>query len=175
MGCGRPGEAPDPGISLQRSALREGIVEVGMLTGAIESVRFGNGAAGRSQGVESARNPFRMGSALSPGREQRVESGCVQGDAVWLERETASDVPLPGEAAEPLTDLTFVGFVEGLELDGRVVVFTDGEFVFYGRQGDVIDGRFRIVRFGLESVDLVAIDGQGEQTLRLQPENSGGL
>ena len=66
MGCGRPWEAPDPGISLQRSVLSEGIVEVGMLTGAIESVRFGNGAAGRSQGVESARTPFRMGSVLSP-------------------------------------------------------------------------------------------------------------
>ena len=65
MGCGRPGEVPDSGVSLQRGALRDGIVEVGMLTGAIESVRFGNGAPGRSQGVESARTPFRMGSVVS--------------------------------------------------------------------------------------------------------------
>ena len=55
----------DSGISLQRGALREGIVEVGMLTGVIEPVRFGNGAPGRSQGVESARTPFRMGSVVS--------------------------------------------------------------------------------------------------------------
>ena len=52
MGCGRPGEAPDSGISLQRGVLREGIVEVGMLTGAIESVRFGNGAAGSGVGTD---------------------------------------------------------------------------------------------------------------------------
>ena len=70
-----------------------------------------------------------------------------------------------------MTIQRMLSFVEGVALEGRVVVFTDGEMVFYGHRGDVIDGRFRIVRFGLESVDLVAIDGQGEQTLRLQPEN----
>ena len=50
------------------------------------------------------------------------------------------------------------------------MVLTDGELVFHGRVGEVIDGRFRIVGIGLESVDVARIDGRGQQTLRLSGE-----
>ena len=53
-------------------------------------------------------------------------------------------------------------------------MLTDGDLVFHGRVGDVIDGRYRIVRIGLESVDVERVDGQGEQTLRLPSDPSSG-
>lgn len=39
------------------------------------------------------------------------------------------------------------------------MVLTDGEIVFHGRVGDVIEGRYRIVTLGFESVDVEGIDG----------------
>ena len=71
--------------------------------------------------------------------------------------------------------LTFIGFVESPGIEGRVVVLTDGTLVFHGRVGDVIDGRYRVVGVGLESVDVERVDGQGHQTLRLASEPSSGL
>ena len=71
--------------------------------------------------------------------------------------------------------LTFIGFVESPGIEGRVVVLTDGELVFHGRVGDVIDGRYRIVETGLESVEVERVDGRGQQTLRLSSGSSGGL
>ena len=73
-------------------------------------------------------------------------------------------MPTGGSADIPLR---FIGFVESPGIEGRVVVLTDGEVVFHGRLGDVIDGRYRIVDIGLESVDLERIDGRGGQTLSL--------
>ena len=74
--------------------------------------------------------------------------------------------PIAG-AGRPRLPLTFIGFVESPGIEGRVVVLTDGETVFHGRVGDVIDGRYRIVGLGTESVDVERIDGRGQQTLRL--------
>ena len=87
-------------------------------------------------------------------------------------------VPAPRSAASPGATgdvpLTFIGFVESPGIEGRVVVLTDGELVFHGRVGDVIDGRYRIVGIGLESVEVERIDGRGQQTLRLSSESSSG-
>ncbi len=63
--------------------------------------------------------------------------------------------------------LSFIGFVESPSVEGRVVVLTNGERVFHGQMGDVVDGRYRIVEVDLESVEIERIDGQGRQTLRL--------
>ena len=79
--------------------------------------------------------------------------------------------PAPRGAALGGIPLTFIGFVESPGIEGRVVVLTDGENVFHGRVGDVLDGRYRIVGLGLESVDVERIDGLGTQTLRLSSES----
>ena len=42
-----------------------------------------------------------------------------------------------------------------------------GRNVFYGREGDIIEGRYRIVRIGLESIEMMHVDGRGQQTIRL--------
>jgi hypothetical protein len=39
--------------------------------------------------------------------------------------------------------------------------------VFYGKEGDIIDGRYRVLRVGPDSADLSYTDGRGRQTLRM--------
>jgi len=50
---------------------------------------------------------------------------------------------------------------------GRVAVLSDGRFVYYGRQGDIIEGRYRIVSVGDQVVEMEYLDGSGRQVIRL--------
>lgn len=116
------------------------------------------------------RNPFRFGAVTSPPPSAPPMAPPVTGGAA-----PGGPVPAPPRAAPPPAPpagrpLVFMGFVESPGITGRVVVLTDGETVFYGREGEVVDGRYRIVALGRETVDIERIDGQGRQTLRLPGE-----
>lgn len=50
---------------------------------------------------------------------------------------------------------------------GRVAVLSDSRFVYYGRQGDIIEGRYRVVSVGEQSVEMEYLDGTGRQVIRL--------
>jgi hypothetical protein len=67
----------------------------------------------------------------------------------------------------PPIPLRFIGIVEASARGTKVAVLSDGRDVFYGREGDAIDGRYRIVRIGVESIELEYLDGRGRQTIRL--------
>jgi hypothetical protein len=67
---------------------------------------------------------------------------------------------------QPIT-LKFIGTVTVPGETGRVAVLSDGKFVYHGREGDIIDGRYRLVLIGEESVQLEYVDGRGRQTIRL--------
>jgi hypothetical protein len=62
-------------------------------------------------------------------------------------------------------------FIGTLEVPGqakRIAVLSDGRTQpVYGREGDIIEGRYRIVRIGAESIEMEHIDGRGRQTIRL--------
>ena len=38
---------------------------------------------------------------------------------------------------------------------------------FRGKEGDVLEGRYRLLRIGPDSVDLAYLDGRGRQSIRL--------
>jgi hypothetical protein len=57
--------------------------------------------------------------------------------------------------------------VEGKKPVGRLAILSDGRGVYYGHEGEIIEGRYRILRIGVESVDLAYLDGRGRQTIRL--------
>jgi hypothetical protein len=46
-------------------------------------------------------------------------------------------------------------------------VFSDGHDVFFGREGEVIEGRYKILRIGIESVEVSYADGRGRQRIPL--------
>ena len=47
-------------------------------------------------------------------------------------------------------------------------VLSDGKSApMYGKDGDIIDGRFLIVKIGTESIEMTHADGRGRQVIRL--------
>ena len=180
-GCGAGG-APDPAPGDAVVGVTSPAGETAAVPGAQDEwpvLRLDEMAVDRSDSEPERRNPFRFGAPRTsapqsgPGGNDRPGPVEVGGGSPDLE-----SVPPPQGAASPggtgTLPLTFIGFVESPAIEGRVVVLTDGELVFHGRVGDVIDGRYRIVGLGLESVDVERVDGQGQQTLRLPSEPSSG-
>lgn len=79
---------------------------------------------------------------------------------------TGPSEPPPPPPAPPIT-LKFIGLIVEGPKAGKIAVLSDGRFVFHGREGDIIEGRYRVVRIGDESVQMEHVDGRGRQTIRL--------
>jgi hypothetical protein len=74
----------------------------------------------------------------------------------------------PQPAPPPPITLKFIGIIESTERAQKIAILSDGRTVpFYGREGDIIEGRYRILKIGVESVELAYVDGRGRQTIRL--------
>jgi len=87
-------------------------------------------------------------------------------------RSTAPAVAVPvtpsGPAPPPPIALKFIGIVEVTAKAQKIAILSDGRNApFYGREGDIIEGRYRILKIGVESVELAYVDGRGRQTIRL--------
>jgi hypothetical protein len=81
--------------------------------------------------------------------------------------------PAPGPSLPPPPPppapigLKFIGIVNLSGGRGKLAVLSDGRFVYHGREGDIVEGRYRIVRIGDESIELEHMDGRGRQVVRL--------
>jgi len=81
--------------------------------------------------------------------------------------------PLPPAPPRPVPPpppipLKFIGLVEMASKGGTVAVLSDAKGgVFYGREGDIIDGRYRLLRVAADQAELAYTDGRGRQALRL--------
>jgi hypothetical protein len=74
--------------------------------------------------------------------------------------------PPPPPAVPPIA-LKFIGIVESPQRALRVAVLSDERGVYHGREGDIIEGRYRILKIGVESIELAYVDGRGRSTIRL--------
>jgi hypothetical protein len=100
------------------------------------------------------------GSSRNRRRHRRNRSRCP----------VAPPVPTgpPPPPPPPPIPYKFIGKLEGPGQTGRIAVLSDGRGTpLYGREGDIIEGRFRILRIGAESIEMEHIDGRGRQTIRL--------
>jgi hypothetical protein len=88
--------------------------------------------------------------------------------------------PRPAEQAPPPTPIgppppppippipfKFIGVLEVPGQSQRVAILSDPRGVYHGREGDIIEGRYRILKIGIESVEMAEVDGRGRQTIRL--------
>jgi hypothetical protein len=65
----------------------------------------------------------------------------------------------------PIT-LKFIGLI-GPD-NAKIAILSDGQNPpFLGKEGAIIEGRYRILKIGVESVELSYADGRGRQTIRL--------
>lgn len=120
----------------------------------------------RGEPAESERNPFRFRpkpSPAAPAPEPTIAPppGTV-GSVIGPEAPSAP----PGPPPPPPIALKFIGIVQ--KADGtRIAVLSDGKRPYYGTEGQDIEGQYRILKVGQESVEIAYIDGRGRQTLRL--------
>ena len=73
----------------------------------------------------------------------------------------------PGPPPPPPITLKYIGTLEGVPGMGKVAAFSDCRTTMRGREGDIIDGRYRLVRIGIESVVMEYPDGRGRTTIRM--------
>jgi hypothetical protein len=75
--------------------------------------------------------------------------------------------PPPPPPVAPIT-LKFIGIVEAPSHGEKIAILSDGRNApFYGKEGAIIEGRYRILKIGVESVEIAYTDGRGRQTIRL--------
>jgi hypothetical protein len=78
-----------------------------------------------------------------------------------------SSGPAQPPAPPPIT-LKFIGVIERPERSEKIAVLRDPTgHLWSGPEGAVIEGRFRILRIGAESIEMAYLDGRGRQTIRM--------
>ena len=126
-------------------------------------------------GPANRRDLFRFGSAQpaaiegQPEREPAPTGATRPSPGTATASEPDDDAPaVPiGPPPAPPIPLRYVGYAE-TPGTGKVAALSDGRFTYHGREGDVIEGRWRVVQIGVESLVIERVDGTGRQTLRLQ-------
>jgi len=114
----------------------------------------------RPEPADSDRNPFRFEPKPPPPPPPMPK----------LPNKTAT-TPLDAAPIEPPPPppipLKYIGLVnlDNPKVD-RIAVLSDSRGVYHGREGDIIEGRYQILRIGVESIDLAYLDGRGRQTIR---------
>jgi hypothetical protein len=126
-------------------------------SGAVDDVRLDLLTATGSDAVTVSRNPFRFQQRAAPAESRRA--------AVAPRPEfTAPPAPTGPPPPPPIT-LRFIGLIEA---PGRVALLSDGRGgLMHGREGDTVDGRYRMLRVGPDSIEMAYVDGRGRQTIRL--------
>jgi len=119
--------------------------------------------AKRLEPEESDRNPFRFTPKPAPPppaatvRQQQEQAAAAAQAAAG-----PSEPPPP-----PRIPLKYIGEMADPKNTGhRVAILSDARGVYYGREGDIVEGRYRIIKIGVESIELAYLDGRGRQTIR---------
>lgn len=115
---------------------------------------------------DGGRNPFRFEAKAPPPAPPPPAGGAVS------PRRTEPVTPVdPGPPPPPPgppaigTLVKFIGIVDtGKE---RIGAFSDCTYTFSGREGEIMEGRYRLVRIGVESAVVEYADGRGRTTLPL--------
>jgi hypothetical protein len=106
------------------------------------------------------RNPFRYQPKVAPPPPRPVTPPPSE------IQKPAPPPPPPGPPPLPPIPLKFIGVVE--RANGvKWAVLSDGKVTLHGKDGDNIDGRYRIVKIGVESIEMTYLDGRGRQVIRL--------
>jgi hypothetical protein len=107
------------------------------------------------------RNLFRFQSRPAPAAP--VGPSASAGRAAAPPPATSAAPPSP-----PATALRYIGLLEAPSQAGRVAILSDGRGnVFYGREGDIIEGRYLMLQVGPDAAELSYLDGRGRQAIRL--------
>jgi hypothetical protein len=142
-----PQRAAAPGARAAQAALPVDDVRLDLLT------------ATGGDAATIARNPFRFQPRAVPAAPRRAVAPRPEF--------TAPPAPTGPPPPPPIT-LRFIGLIEAPPSTGRVALLSDGRGgLMSGREGDTVDGRYRMLRVGTDSIEMAYVDGRGRQTIRL--------
>lgn len=110
--------------------------------------------------VAGARNPFGFGSRPAPPAPPPAPAPPPRPVV------TAPPTP-PGPPPLPPIQVKFLGFVEDPSHPGKVVALGINGGVVVAREGELVDGRYRLLKVGLETIVMAYPDGRGQTTIRL--------
>jgi hypothetical protein len=133
----------------------------------IPAVALGSLAQAQPEPSDSGRDPFRFDSAAPSG---------ARGSLAGRGGPTPAQPPVAAVPAAPLEApgpppilLKFIGIAK--QGEGRLyAVLRDDRGIYYGAEGDVVEGRFRILRVSADTVEVSYTDGRGRTSIPL----SGG-
>jgi hypothetical protein len=129
----------------------------------VEAVHLDSLAAARTEPDVGTRDPFRF-NAPAPAPPKPI---AIPGPGTSGPGSPGPMASTPGALpGPPQMLLKFIGILKPTSA-APIAVLTDGKNVFYGREGETIEGRYRIERIGVESVEMAWADGQGHQVIRL--------
>jgi hypothetical protein len=117
----------------------------------------------RPEPESGTRNPFRYKPRPAP---PPPSAAIIKKQQQAAEAAQAA-LPPPGPPPLPRIPLKYIGDMSDPKNAGkRIAILSDARGTYYGRENDVIEGRYRIVRIGVESIELAYLDGRGRQTIR---------
>jgi hypothetical protein len=152
----KPWSADQPAPARQQAAPAKASAAQG--GGPVADVRLDLLTATGGDAATVSRNPFRFQQRAVP---------AVRRAAAPRPEFTAPPVPTGPPPPPPIT-LRFIGLIEAPPRTGRVALLSDGRGgLMSGREGDTVDGRYRMLRVGLDSIEMAYLDGRGRQTIRL--------
>ena len=107
----------------------------------------------------SERNPFRFRPKPAPPAPRIVAPP----------PQTFVPPPVLGPPPPPPIPLRYVGYLGAAPQ--LTAIFSDARGTpFYGKEGDIIEGRYRVLRIAADSADVAYADGRGRQTFRLSSQ-----
>jgi hypothetical protein len=112
---------------------------------------------------EAKRNPFKFAPKPAPAPPPQPRTTLPPQPP----GESAKPVPPPERTVPPIP-LKLIGILE--RANGvKWAVLSDGKAAtpFYGKDGDIVDGRWQIVKIGTESIEMTYADGKGRTVIRL--------
>ena len=128
--------------------------------GPVDAVKLETLREGREGPGVAARNPFRFQPKAPPPTPR---------DSTPVMTETPRPVPSgpAGPPPMPPIALKLIGVLERAS-GVKWAVMSDGKSApMYGKEGDILDGKYLIVKVGTESVEMTYADGRGRQVIRL--------
>lgn len=112
--------------------------------------------------ADTGRDPFRFGAAP----EARRPGGTTSAGAPPGPQPVASGLAA-GPPGPPPIVLKFIGFARQGTAGRLYAVLRDDHGLYYGADGDVIEGRYRILRVTADDVDIAYLDGRGRTSIPL--------
>jgi len=112
-----------------------------------------------SEETQGSRDPFGFGIPPKPPPPPPAP--------VVIRPTPTPEPPKPvGPPPRPAIPVKFIGVAEDPSRPGKLVSLSINGAVVLAREGDVIDGKYRLVKVGLESIVMSYLDGQGQVTIR---------